>query len=141
MDCRLRAGSGSEPGRDPTTLFRYTPERDRIDITRDENPFRDFDIIYVPYCDGSVFIGDRIVDYDGEQTYHHGLRNLSVGVDAMLANFPNPSRIVVAGSSAGGGHTVLLSEEFYSQEIEGVNIRDWTEAFLDDSPDWTDIVE
>jgi hypothetical protein len=239
-----------------------------IDITRDENPFRDFDIIYVPYCDGSVFIGDRIVDYDGQQTYHHGLRNLSVGVDAMLANFPNPSRIVVAGSSAGGygtyagygvsrvaypstpilrfndsgpglqnkdatedvqdrlknwdfdrlipascdecdnqlsyiglwamerdedlrtalysyqndgvisffldlpgdafrdllldttgdiqqradgryqrylpvggGHTVLLSEEFYAQEIGGVNIRDWTEAFLDDSPDWTDIVE
>lgn len=239
-----------------------------IEITNEDNPFKDWDIVYVPYCDGSVFIGDRIVDYGGERTFHHGLRNLSVGVDAMLDNFPNPDRIVVAGSSAGGygtysgygvsrvaypgtpitrfndsgpgvqnpdatqdvqdrienwdfarlipdsctecdtqysyitlwamerdkdlrtalysyqqdgvisfflamsgddyqqllldttddlqaradgryqrfmpqggGHTVLLSAEFYDQEVDGVKIREWTEAFLADSAGWTDIVE
>ena len=40
--------------------------------------------------------------YQGERTYHHGLRNLTVAIDAALANFPDPSRVVVSGSSAGG---------------------------------------
>lgn len=73
-----------------------------IDLSNPDNPFRDFDIVYVPYCDGSVFTGDATVDYNGTRTYHHGLRNLSVGVDALKNNFPDASRVVVAGSSAGG---------------------------------------
>lgn len=73
-----------------------------IDPDDPRNPFADWDVVYVPYCDGSVFTGDAIVDYDGVQTYHHGLRNLSVAVDALTSRFPNPSRVVVAGSSAGG---------------------------------------
>ncbi|MDG2303609.1 MAG: pectin acetylesterase-family hydrolase [Candidatus Binatia bacterium] len=73
-----------------------------IDTSDSRNPFADFDIVYVPYCDGSVFTGDATVDYDGIRTYHHGFRNLSVAVDALTNNFPNPSRVVIAGSSAGG---------------------------------------
>lgn len=73
-----------------------------IDTNDARNPFQDYDIVYVPYCDGSVFTGDATVDYNGVTTYHHGLRNLSVAVDAMTNNFPDPSRVVVAGSSAGG---------------------------------------
>lgn len=73
-----------------------------IDTTDARNPFADYDIVYVPYCDGSVFTGDATVDYGGVTTYHHGLRNLSVAVDALRDNFPDPSRVVVAGSSAGG---------------------------------------
>lgn len=73
-----------------------------IDLTNPENPFSDFDIVYVPYCDGSVFIGDRTVDYGGQRTFHHGLRNLSVAVDVIVNEFSDASRIVVAGSSAGG---------------------------------------
>ncbi len=239
-----------------------------LDIDDPASPFRDWDIVYVPYCDGSVFIGDAIVDYSGERTFHHGLRNLSVAVDALVREFPHPSRILVAGSSAGGygtfagygvarvafpdtpilvfndsgpgvqnpdatqdvrdrvanwnftqripasctdcdpqytylldwafqrdselrvamysylqdgvigffidldgpayqqlllsvtgdiqarnperfkrffktgnNHTVLLSAEFYTQTIDGVTVRDWTQAFLDDAPEWRDLVE
>jgi len=66
------------------------------------NPFRDWNIVYAPYCDGSVFGGDNIVDYAGGRVYHHGIQNLSAAVDVMRAAFPNPEQIVVAGSSAGG---------------------------------------
>lgn len=239
-----------------------------LDLDDPASPFKDYDVVYVPYCDGSVFTGDATVDYNGERTYHHGLRNLSVGVDAIARHFPDPSRIVVAGSSAGGygtfagyaatrvgfpetpilvfndsgpgvqnldatqdvrdrvanwnftqripasctecdsqytyllnwafdrdselrtamysyqqdgvisffidldgpayqnlllsvtgdvrsrnperfqrffpqgtSHTVLLSPEFYTQTIDGVTVRDWTQAFLDDGPGWVDLVE
>jgi hypothetical protein len=73
-----------------------------LDLDDPRSPFRDYDIVYVPYCDGSVFTGDATVFYDGIKTYHHGLRNLSVAVDAIRDEFPRPSRIVIAGSSAGG---------------------------------------
>lgn len=67
-----------------------------------DNPFRDWSIVYAPYCDGSVFSGDNIADYGGTRTYHHGIHNLSAAVTLMREQFPTPEQIVVAGSSAGG---------------------------------------
>jgi hypothetical protein len=73
-----------------------------LDIDNPQSPFRDWNIVYVPYCDGSVFAGDNTVDYNGNRTFHHGRWNLSVGVDAIASEIGVPDRIVVAGSSAGG---------------------------------------
>ena len=73
-----------------------------FELNNPDNPFKDWNIVYVPYCDGSVFGGDTLVEYDGKPTYHHGLQNLSAAVTAMRAAFPDPEEIAVAGSSAGG---------------------------------------
>lgn len=73
-----------------------------LDVDNPDNPFRNWNIIYVPYCDGSVFTGDNIADYNGTRTYHHGFWNLSAAVTTALEQFPDPDRIVVSGSSAGG---------------------------------------
>ena len=77
-----------------------------------ENPFSDYSVVFLPYCDGSVFTGDNDV-FDpafGEDIgvpqavvrFHRGLRNLSAGMDIARETFPRPRRIVLAGSSAGG---------------------------------------
>ena len=66
------------------------------------SPFHDDDVVYVPYCDASLFGGDTVVEHGGKRTWHHGLWNLSVGVDAVVREFPDASEIVIAGSSAGG---------------------------------------
>ena len=73
-----------------------------FELDNPANPFKDWNIVYAPYCDGSVFSGDNVADYDGKPTYHHGLQNLSAAVTAMRAAFPDPDAIAVAGSSAGG---------------------------------------
>lgn len=73
-----------------------------LDVNDPASPFADYNVVYAPYCDGSVFTGDATVDYEGHRTFHHGLWNLSVAVDAAKREFPEASRIVVAGSSAGG---------------------------------------
>lgn len=78
------------------------PESGIIDFRNPANPFRDWNIVYASYCDGSVFTGDGIADYQGNRTFHHGLQNLSAAVTAAVEAFPDPDRIVVAGSSAGG---------------------------------------
>ncbi len=78
------------------------PDIGILDLDQPGNPFADWNVVYAPYCDGSVFIGDRTVDYGGRRTFHHGLRNLSVATDAALRDFPDSERVVVSGSSAGG---------------------------------------
>lgn len=71
-----------------------------------ENPLADYSVVYVPYCDGSVFSGDNdVVDPNfpfGPVRFHRGLRNLSAAMDLAAETVPHPHRILVTGSSAGG---------------------------------------
>lgn len=76
-----------------------------------ENPYADWNVTYLPYCDGSLFIGDRDHDDDGDGTddrFHRGLANLSGALDMAKAQFPDPDRVMLIGSS-GGGFGVLLA--------------------------------
>jgi hypothetical protein len=78
----------------------------------EQNPLADWDVLYVPYCDGSLFAGDRDVDEDGDgaaDRFHRGLANLSAALAAGHERFPTPRRIVLAGSSGGGYGTILAA--------------------------------
>ena len=80
------------------------PEVDVLRADLPLNPYRDHDLVYLPYCDGSLFAGDRDHDDDGDgaiDRYHRGLRNLAAALDGARARFPQPSRVVLAGSSGG----------------------------------------
>lgn len=70
-----------------------------------QNPFADHSIVYMPYCDGSVWSGDNDVPDaffpDGIRR-HRGLRNQSAGLDVAHELFPDAVKITGAGSSAGG---------------------------------------
>ncbi|MDH3612038.1 MAG: pectinacetylesterase family protein [Gammaproteobacteria bacterium] len=89
------------------------------DFNSKDNPFANYSIVYMPYCDGSVFTGDNDVPDLAWQAFieselglppgfgppirfHRGMRNQSAGMDLARAMFPHASRITVAGSSAGG---------------------------------------
>ncbi len=75
------------------------------DFNSPDNPFADYSVVYMPYCDGSVFGGDNDVvdaDFPGGMRRHRGLRNLSAGMDLAKDTFPHAFKITVAGSSAGG---------------------------------------
>jgi hypothetical protein len=70
-----------------------------------ENPLKDWSIVYLPYCDGSVFSGDNTVadaNFPGGVRHHRGLRNLSAAIDVAAAAFPHAKKVLLAGSSAGG---------------------------------------
>ena len=76
------------------------------DFDTTDNPFADYSIAYLPYCDGSVFSGDNSVNDAsfpfGPVRHHRGLRNQTAGMDVAKAEFPHALRVTVAGSSAGG---------------------------------------
>ncbi len=75
------------------------------DVEDPENPFADHSIVYLPYCDGSLWSGDNDVAdplYPGGIRRHRGLRNQSAGLDVAHDLFPHAVQITGAGSSAGG---------------------------------------
>jgi hypothetical protein len=82
------------------------------DFDSPDNPFADYSVVYMPYCDGSVFSGDNDV-FDpafgpaigapqAVVRFHRGLRNQTAAMDLAKDTFPHARRITVAGSSAGG---------------------------------------
>ena len=83
------------------------------------NPIGDWSIVYMPYCDGSVFAGDNaVVDFAFQAAieaelelpsgtgplirFHRGLQNATAGIDIARELFPKARFIMLAGSSAGG---------------------------------------
>lgn len=88
------------------------------------NPCHDWNVVFIPYCDGSVHSGDNNADYNEDGTvdhYHWGIRHVSAAVTLMKELFPNTEKILVTGSSAGGYGTHLayavVKSQFPDQEI------------------------
>jgi hypothetical protein len=69
--------------------------------------FKDWNLVYVSYCDGSVFAGDnQVTEPDGTIRYHHGRQNLAAALDLAATHFGASKRVLVGGFSAGGYGTL-----------------------------------
>lgn len=113
---------------DTDSIFRTgVPAAGILSATLEANPVRDWNVVYAPYCDGSLMAGDvdRDVDGDGQIEHQHGLRNLSATIDLAQAEFPQPRRILLTGVSAGGFATFtalpLVRKQYPDAEILVVN--------------------
>lgn len=95
-----------------------SPQIPRMSILDRElpgNPVADWNVAYFPYCDGGVHASDAEYDIDGNGSiepgttdqFHHGLHNLSAGLDVTVQAFPAPRRILLAGVSGGGFGTIF----------------------------------
>jgi hypothetical protein len=83
-----------------------------------ENPFRDYDMVSIPYCTGDVHVGagEKFYTYTNAEggevtisTQHTGYANASTVLNWAYQNFAAPGKVVVAGSSAGA-----IGASFYS---------------------------
>ncbi|MBK7060456.1 MAG: hypothetical protein IPH51_08080 [Rubrivivax sp.] len=85
-----------------------------FNLNRSDNPVKDWDMVYVPYCTGDLHSGTTTGTYinAGHPAYQHlpgqfdirhqGFSNLMVVLDWVKRNVQAPARVLVAGSSAGG---------------------------------------
>ncbi len=82
------------------------------DIANPENPFRDWNVVFVPYCTGDVHWGDATVSHEWPNlepsTIHHkGFVNAQVAEKWAREHFVNPDEVFVTGSSAGSYGAIL----------------------------------
>ena len=73
---------------------------------RDDNPFKDWKHVVIPYCTGDIHWGDSTQNYigeDGEEfTIHHkGAVNVKSVLDWIKDNYTDPNHMLVTGCSAG----------------------------------------
>jgi len=92
-----------------TTAAAQLPASGITSPTAMQNPVASWNLVYVPYCDGSLHLGDKDHESESPPRYHRGLRNLSAALDVGVASFPKPKQILLAGSSAGGLGTIYAS--------------------------------
>lgn len=104
------------------------PENGILDPELANNPVKDFNHVYLPYCDGSLSAGDVDIDTDDDgenDRFQRGLHNLSAALDVAASTFPSPSRIVLAGQSGGGYSTIfalpLVRELYPDVPIDVIN--------------------
>jgi hypothetical protein len=87
------------------------PQSDILNPAVLQNPVATWNVVFLPYCDGSFFLGDA--DYDDDvngngKRWHRGLANLTAGLEVAKMLFPKPARILLAGAS-GGAYGLLLA--------------------------------
>lgn len=92
------------------------------------NPVANWNVVYLPYCDGGLHASDKDNDYDGDgdvESPQRGLHNLSAALDVALSSFPNPRRILLTGVSGGGFGTTfalpLVRFQYPDVPIELIN--------------------
>lgn len=70
---------------------------------------QNWNMVYVPYCTGDIYSGDRVAVYQDPQNpqapliwHHNGLRNMRAVVGWLKDNLPRPTQMLTTGCSAGG---------------------------------------
>lgn len=111
-----------------------------FDLDNTANPFKDYYMVYVPYCTGDVHMGNNIRTYkaaDGSELtiYHKGFVNSSTAVDWVYKHFLGPEQVFVAGCSAGSIGSIMFApyvmEHYPASQV--LQMGD-SEAFVFDHP-------
>jgi Pectinacetylesterase len=72
-----------------------------FDPNNPDNPLAGYSAVFVSYCTGDDHLGTKTVDYSTGTVQHKGSIDATAALNWTFANYPRPSRVVVAGCSAG----------------------------------------
>jgi hypothetical protein len=71
-----------------------------FDRTDEDNPFRNYHFIFLPYCTGDIFAGSNPEGFGGRAQV--GYDNVTAYLDVLVPAFRESNHVVLAGVSAGG---------------------------------------
>lgn len=128
----------------PTLMNFY--QQGIFDLDNENNPLRDYNMIFLPYCTGDVHSGNNQLtldvpeelgaDFETIDVFFNGYNNSQLVLDWVYDNFAEPEQIVVTGCSA-GGYGAVTSAPFVMEHYEGIPtvlIADASAGVL--TPDW-----
>lgn len=111
-----------------------------ISSDAEENPFRDWTFLVLPYATGDFHCGTgeyRYKDGDQEKTvYHTGYENYSAFLKAAKPYIGEPETLLVTGFSAGGFATSLLADDVIDHYPSAKNITVCVDSSLLLYKDW-----
>lgn len=112
-----------------------------------ENPYRDQNLVYVPYCTADVHVGDVETTYRTPRTsltvHHRGAANTEMILARLATTFPALDRLTMIGESA-GGYGVAVNGFRGRLAFPGarVDVLDDSGLIVDANPDqWTEMME
>ena len=92
-----------------------------IGSNAENNPFKDWSFLVIPYATGDFHSGTGI--YDGNKTvYHTGYSNYAAFVEQIKPYVGEPDTLLVTGFSAGGFGTSLLADDVIDRFPSAKNI-------------------
>jgi hypothetical protein len=93
------------------------------DLSNPDNPFRDWNAVFVPYCTGDVHWGDSVYTHvspydpkDSITIHHKGRVNAAVAEKWAREHFVDPDEVFVTGSSA-GAYGAILNSVYYQENV------------------------
>lgn len=110
-----------------------------FDASNPENPLRDWNLVYVPYCTGDVHAGDapdtEISSFGPQQFVGH--RNMERYMDALTPAFSDQERVLLMGASA-GGFGALFNFDLVAQTFGPITGTDNLTLLVDSGPVFAD---
>ncbi len=99
---------------DPDYYFWYF--KGVFDFAQEENPFRDYTMVFIPNCSGDAYIGSVDSDYgDGVVIHHQGFANMQAVLSFLKTAVPQPDSVFVTGCSAGSFGSAVSTPYFIQQ--------------------------
>lgn len=131
---KITAGPGDDPSLVGAGL---------ADFNDPDNPFKDWNFVFISYCTGDVHWGNNHAFYGSGQTISHvGRINAQVAEKFAREHFLNPETVVVTGSSAGSygawmNSAYLMHDVYHASEFNvlgdagvGIITREWLDLSL-----------
>ncbi len=96
-----------------------------LDLNRPENPFYDYDMVYIPVCTGDVHWGANTHTYtdaeEGDVTVHfNGFVNAAAALEWAYQHYSEPDSVFVTGCSAGSVGSIVHAP-YIIEHYAGIN--------------------
>jgi glucans biosynthesis protein C len=90
-----------------------------FDFNHPENPVADYNIVFVTYCSADVHTGTRSATFSDaigvqQKVHFQGYLNSLAALNWTFAQFPNPEKVLITGSSAGALGSIFFAEPIMS---------------------------
>lgn len=94
-----------------------------LDPDNPDNPFRDWHMVYLPYCSADVFFGNVDQNYLGRTVHHRGFVNAEAARQWAYENITAPEVAFVSGCSAGAVGVIMHGTYMAEAYKDNPNIR------------------
>jgi hypothetical protein len=108
------------------------------------NPFKDWNVVYIPYCTGDLHVGNAKNTYSNNgknfEIHHNGRNNSLAALKWAFSNFENPGKILVSGESAGAYASAFWAPAV-ARHYSNTKIYQLSDGALLTSNRWNEIMD